>query len=272
MKKILIPVDFSPASLNALAFTDKMALHMEAVVDVIHIFSVPFADASATPPQYLEELITEKRTTVTRKLKDIAEKYPNSVGNTEAVYGFFPAVEIEEYAREKGYDMIAMGTRGEHSIIDKYLGSITSEVMLRAKCPVFGIPENAKFVKGGPVAYASDHHEREEVAIEQLKRLSKSMGAPLKWVHVNIKDEDVRIEEIPTTPGSDSDFSNWHVVHAASVMEGLDEYIKREKIASLALFIPKRRLFERLFHTSFTKKMAMHADIPLIVFHSSSNE
>lgn len=266
MKKILFPTDFSPASISALDFTSQLCKYLDAKIDLINVFSVPFADASATPPQYIEELVTRKRTEVEAKLHELAEKYGGVIRKTEAVYGFFTAIEIEEFAEEHHVDIIAMGTRGEHTVIEKYLGSITSEVIVRATRPVIAIPEKAVFKPGGKIAYASDHQPNEMVAINALKDIAASIESPLNWVHVDTHSDNVEISRIPVTSDADPDISLWHIVKAPSVMKGLDEYIEKEDISWLALFIPRRRLFERLFHSSFSRKMSMHTHIPMIIF------
>jgi hypothetical protein len=62
-------------------------------------------------------------------------------------------------------------------------------------------------------------------------------------------------------------FTDFSVINNYSVMEGLDDYMVKRDIDWLALFIPQRRLLERLFHTSFTKRMTFHTTVPLLVFH-----
>jgi len=266
MKKILFPTDFSSASLSALDFTVQLCRYLDAKIDLIHVFSVPFADASATPPQYIEELVTRKRVEVEGKLEVLAEKHGGVIRKTEAVYGFFTAIEIEEYAEEHENDLIAMGTRGEHTLMEKYLGSITSEVIIRASMPVIAIPEKAAFRQGGKIAYASDHQPNERIALDALKEIAKQLESPLYWVHVHPNSEETEVSRIPVTSDSDPDIALWHIVKAPSVMKGLDAYIEQEDISWLALFIPRRRLFERLFHSSFTRKMSMHTHVPMIVF------
>lgn len=266
MKKILFPTDFSQASTSALEFTAALCEHLEATIDLVHIFSVPFADASSTPPQYIDELVSKKREEVEKKLENLAQNYKSLVRRTEAVYGFFTAVEIEDYAQEHRMDMIAMGTRGEHSMLEKYLGSNTSEVILRAARPVIAIPEKAVYRKAGTIAFASDHQPNEQIALNGLKEISRKLGSHIQWVHVNVEGETTQIEKIPRNNNADPEILTYHLVKAPSVMEGLDRYMDDQKIAWLSLFIPKRRLFERLFHSSFTRKMSMHTHIPMIVF------
>ena len=266
MKKILFPTDFSEASLSALDFATQLAKDLDAIIDLIHVFSVPFADASATPPQYIDELVTRKRKEVEEKLGEISEKYSDVIRRTEAVYGFFTAIEIDEYAGDHNSDVIVMGTRGEHTVIEKYLGSITSEVIVRADRPVIAIPEKAVYKSGGKIAYASDHQPNEKIALDSLKELASRMGSPTQWVHVNPSGSAYEKSEIPPSSAADPDISAWHIVKASSVMNGLDHDMEEEGISWLALFIPRRRLFERLFHSSFTRKMSMHTHIPMIVF------
>ncbi len=51
-----------------------------------------------------------------------------------------------------------------------------------------------------------------------------------------------------------------------SVVEGLESYLEQKPMDVLSLYIPKRRLWERLFHFRTSKSMAFHTKIPLLVF------
>ncbi|MDP4819531.1 MAG: hypothetical protein NWR67_00880, partial [Saprospiraceae bacterium] len=61
--------------------------------------------------------------------------------------------------------------------------------------------------------------------------------------------------------------ATYAVIHDDSVMEGLEAYIQLHAIQVLAMYVPKRRLWERLFHKSRTRAMVFHTSIPLLVFH-----
>lgn len=49
-------------------------------------------------------------------------------------------------------------------------------------------------------------------------------------------------------------FADLSEVHHNTVQEGIDEFLQQRKMDWLTLFVPQRRLWERLFHSSLTKK------------------
>jgi hypothetical protein len=38
-----------------------------------------------------------------------------------------------------------MGMKGEHQRLDKWMGSVTTNLMMKAPCPVLAIPEKATY-------------------------------------------------------------------------------------------------------------------------------
>ncbi|RMD75356.1 MAG: universal stress protein, partial [Bacteroidetes bacterium] len=62
-------------------------------------------------------------------------------------------------------------------------------------------------------------------------------------------------------------FDGISIVYQDDVISGLDDYVKTHKIDILALFIPARRLWERLFHSSVSQRMVYHSTTPLLIFH-----
>ncbi len=50
MKKILFPTDFSNASEKAFDFAVSLAHEMDATIDIVNIYHLPFVDATNVPP------------------------------------------------------------------------------------------------------------------------------------------------------------------------------------------------------------------------------
>ncbi|MCP3929150.1 MAG: universal stress protein [Bacteroidetes bacterium] len=269
MKKILFPTDFSPAAANAYKYAQKIATALNGVIDVLHVFHIPINDSGSMPPEYIQQLLEDRRQESLKALKEFKNQYSEEemAGDELVHYGLFVSSEIADIAKEGKYDLIIMGTQGSHSALEKFMGSVTTEVLIKAPCPVLAIPEDASFQSIKTIAYATEFRPTDEYAIDQLMKFSVKLGAKMQVVHVNIKSNEGSMENFAVVDDSSHWFAEYTVVNKYSVREGVEKYIKERNVDILALFIPNRRLLERLFHSSFSKKMLFHTSIPLLVFH-----
>lgn len=274
MKKILFPTDFSEGAINALKYTIELAKQLEAKIDVTHVFNLPFIETPGMTSSMLEKMISEKRELVFKKLQSFMEEIPSKIkGEAIPVYGVFIPEEIHDLAESGKYDLVTMGTLGEHhSQLEKIVGSVTTNTLMRVKCcPVMAIPVNSKWSGIKRIAYATDFNPKDEVAASKLLDLALTLGARVHFVHVEShpqlgeEEDTILLEQYPF------EFTDFAVINSPEIITGFDRYLNEKQIDLLALFIPRRRLWERLFHSSFTKKMAFHSRIPIIVFHANNN-
>jgi nucleotide-binding universal stress UspA family protein len=267
MKKILFPTDFSQTASNALEYAHQLAGALGAKVDVINIFPIGLADASSVPPEFLARMLEETEQNAKDQLQSFVASYDgaDTQGTTKAIYGMFTTMEIVDYAKENKYDLIIMGTKGEHGAIDRWMGSVCTETMMKSSCPVIAVPEGAHYQPVDQIAYATTFDPSDTHAVEELMKLAGQLEAKVHFVHVDTKKNGKPAQEISSKKYPFTDFA---VVKSDTVVEGLDTYMEEHQIKMLSLFIPNRRLWERLFHTSFTRKMTYHSDIPLLVFHA----
>jgi nucleotide-binding universal stress UspA family protein len=117
------------------------------------------------------------------------------------------------------------------------------------------------------IAFATDFLPHEQQAVEQLMRFAKKVKSEVYFVHVETSPSIGSMQDFVTLANYPHKFTEFAVVNSPTVMNGLDGFIREKHIDMLALYIPKRRLWERLFHSSFTKRMAFHSKTPLLVFH-----
>lgn len=130
--RVLVPIDFSEKSLQALADTIVFAESLSAVY-VIHVLK----PLEAVDPGVVWETIDDsKRSENVRKLFE--EKFPSSEykGLNFAVPVGDPTAEIIDYAEQQKIDLIVMPSRGRTGISRFFMGSIAERVIRFAHCPV----------------------------------------------------------------------------------------------------------------------------------------
>ena len=268
MKKILFPTDFSETAQNAFAYAVRLAEGLDTRVDVVNIYHLPLNDAGRVPPDYIERMLNEKKQSVEQHLREfISGHSQKNIGELRAEYGIFVYQELIDMAENEDYSLIVMGTKGERNAIEKMMGSVTTHTMMHAPCPVLAIPESVEYNPIGHIAYATDFEPSDEHAVEQLMEFAGKLGAAIHFVHIDTKAVAGSVEDYVMVENYPFPFTDFSVVGSHSVTDGLDEFVRKNKIDVLALFIPNRRLWERLFHASFTKQMAFHSKLPLLVFH-----
>jgi nucleotide-binding universal stress UspA family protein len=151
IKKILVPVDFSPGSQAALDLAVMMARTFGASIELFHVWQPPplvTAPLFVTMPQStggpmaLEDIARE---TATAALKDlVATVKGRGVSVVQAGVGIgSPAAEIVELAARGGFDLVVMGTHGRTGLAHAFIGSVAEKVVRRARCPVLTVREDA---------------------------------------------------------------------------------------------------------------------------------
>ena len=267
MKKILFPTDFSPEAHNAYQYAVALAKETGAKIDLIHVY-----DDTLKGEDFYLDLTQQRELRVKRQkqkevqLLQFVNQYDfKNLGDKLIYPGVFIDQEIIDRSK-RGCDLIVMGTKGERNSVNKFMGSVTTQLMMNASCPVLAIPSNANYNGMEEIVYATTFSSKDQHFVEKLVEFGNHFKAKIHFVHVT-KDTSPETREERYIEGLSSGFARCSIINNPSVMDGVDNFLKDHPANALALYIPKRNLWEQLFHTSFTKKMTFHTNIPLFVFH-----
>lgn len=135
-KHVLVPVDFSQSSLDALDMASKVA--MQASIHVLHAVEVPFEQKMKHTGLYEEWVDLHRNGILNRALQGIekiVEDYArNHIQVTPVIEHGPPSAIIREKARSLDIDLIAIGKRGETELDDALFGSVTKHVLYETTC------------------------------------------------------------------------------------------------------------------------------------------
>jgi nucleotide-binding universal stress UspA family protein len=124
--EILFPTDFSPASEAAGRIARTTALEAGARLHVLHV--VP----PVTDPSVFREQLARASQGLAGGLRVETALRTGLAGRT-----------VVQYAREKGIDLIVLGTHGRTGFTHAILGSVAETVVRLAPCPVLTVPARA---------------------------------------------------------------------------------------------------------------------------------
>ena len=136
-KKILVPLDGSELAKTALDQAEKLAKTFDAEIILFQV--VPFMPIYGSPELVTPLIVDEKQ-------KEAAEKYLANLTEEIKKKGFKVtatvrtgqqvAIEIIDFAKESGADLIVMCTHGRSGITRWVLGSIALKILTRAETPI----------------------------------------------------------------------------------------------------------------------------------------
>lgn len=130
--RILVPIDFSEESLQALTETTEFSSEMSAVHAVHVLKSLEAVD----PGVVWETVDDDKRKANVLKLFDKSFPKDKYSGLNFSIEKGDPTAEIIDYAQRHNISLIVMPSRGRTGISRFFMGSIAERVIRFAHCPV----------------------------------------------------------------------------------------------------------------------------------------
>jgi nucleotide-binding universal stress UspA family protein len=142
---IVVALDFSDTSIEALAFACEVARARDARLHLLHVVADARLQAWSldAPGLDLEAFNREALATAKRLLDAVAvEGVPDERVTRSVVFGI-PDLEICRYAVEQQASMVVLGTHGYGPVRRFLLGSVATRVVRHAPCPVVTVPHRA---------------------------------------------------------------------------------------------------------------------------------
>jgi len=135
---ILVPIDFSEHSRQALALARELAKRFGARVQVLHVFERPIH-----PEIYLGGMPLDSPDfhTVETSLREALETFVRETPGPDVEIGNFvlegrAVPVILEFAEQHEVGLIAIATHGLTGLAHVLLGSVSEKIVRRAECPV----------------------------------------------------------------------------------------------------------------------------------------
>lgn len=131
MKHILCPIDGSDAAKRAVSTAAVMALRMQVKLTLLHITQYVVGRAGVydvSTPEESEKYLAEAKAVASNE----AYKDP-AVKNVRARD---PANAILDFVEQNGVDHIVMGASGKGAVKEFLIGSVSSDILRKAYCPV----------------------------------------------------------------------------------------------------------------------------------------
>ncbi len=145
-RRIVVPVDFSDLSIEALDYAIDFARTHRAQLLIIHMIE-PIMHTRFIAD--VSEILEQQRADAAEKLAELEKSIRRRCPRCRSEVHFGPAHEqIAEIAKNFGADLIIMATHGHTGLHHLFMGSVAERVIRLASCPVLTLkPGNSESEK-----------------------------------------------------------------------------------------------------------------------------
>lgn len=148
IKKILVAIDFSKLSQEALDYGIGLAQELGARLSVLYVvepLEFTGVDVLGGTPIATQSIIEEHLRQAKRELERLRQRKLDKLpGTTVAVRLGRPAEEIVAAGGKGRANLIILGTHGRSGLSHLLMGSVSERVVRHAACPVLVVPARKK--------------------------------------------------------------------------------------------------------------------------------
>jgi nucleotide-binding universal stress UspA family protein len=270
METILCPTDFSESSENAIHYAAALASQTGSKLILMHAI---LPDVIEFPGNPFERKVDNRlENYYLDKLQYLSQQIRLQTGSkveveTICVPGPFPD-SLNDLVRSKEVDLVVMGTKGAHNLLEKIFGTNTASFIKQALCPVLAIPANVQFHQINNIAYASDFERQDTVFLKQLLAFAEPLGAAITIFNIKTDEQLDLVSDWQILRGIEKHFRDKNFSFAQlkenSVVAGIEAFVEENKMDLLAVSVYQPDMLEKIFHTGVSQQLAYHSRIPLL--------
>ncbi len=270
LKKVVVPIDFSDHSHNAVKFAIQLSKYMNCVIELVHYFR-PRLSKYATSGNTYE--LTEKES------NEILKTYVDNLKKQNFNVPFSPKfiksrLEVGSVIDGLKNDfesdsLVIMGSQGEGNSFAKTFGSVSTTVAQKGNNDTIIVPGNYNFKPFQEILFCTEDPQKDIKAIFSLVELAELFDAKIHVVHFNI--DDAKPLSYNLIEAFRSNYSKhkivFETVEAENIVQGVSDYAEKESIDLITISRSSKGFLENLFSTSFTKQLVMYSNIPIHIIN-----
>lgn len=270
MKTILVPVDFSKYSENALKVAVQIAKKQNASIVAVHMMGL--SEANLTKEDNSMEGMFFIKLTQKRFEEFLDKEYLKGVSIETTVKNYKVFSELDDLAQEYQADLIIMGSHGSSGLQEVFVGSNTEKVVRSSQTPVLVIKNQDAFTAKKAV-FACDFKAESLASFKNATTLFNALDIEVNLVYINqpgstylsSKEIDQRILDfmikltgynlIPEDVAIYSDYS---------VERGVFNYAEKIKADIIGIPTHGRRGLAHFFSGSIGEDIVNHSSLPVL--------
>lgn len=277
MERILVLTDFSDVATKGLEAAAQLArqlggaeillLNTERSVTGRRLAVSGDVTKQLDPEEelYMIELIRVNQ----KRLRELSDKYSSDEVKVSPFIEIGPMQDIvDEFLDKHRVDLIVMGTSGESTIEEYFVGNHTEQVIRVANVPVLSVKLTDHLPGFSKIVLATDLNKDAARGLRPVQSLASKLGAKLFLVHVTSnKPEKVRqeIEDYAANNGLLNYTVN--VVNDKDTEDGIKKFATETAADMIAVITHGREGLSSLLSHSVAEDVIKEASIPVLTIN-----
>jgi len=272
MKTIIVPIDFSEQSENALKVAANLSKKHGSEIIALHMLELNEAMISSSEGFHPEQTVFLIKMAEKRINEFLNKPYLQGVKKVIPIIKHFKVFsEVNDVAEKHGADMIIMGSHGSDGLKEIFVGSNAEKVVRNSEIPVLVIKDEMEDFKAENFVFACAFKDESLVAYKKAKEFADKLSAKLHLVYINTpgdnflstQDAYEKVNKYLQKAGSGKEVN---VYNDYSVEKGVLNF--SESIHADVIGIPThgRKGLSHFFMGSIGEDITNHSKIPVITF------
>jgi len=272
MKNIIVPVDFSIQSENALKVAASLAKKYKATIFALHMLELNDAYITSSQAAHPEQTVFLLKLAEKRFNEFLSKPFLKDVNVKPIIKHFKVFSEVNEVAEANNADLIIMGSHGTDGLMEIFVGSNTEKVVRNADIPVLVIKNDMESFLPEKMLFACDLADENINAYQRAKYISNLLNVSLHILYINTpgdnflssQDIDDKIAKFSNAVGAE--FIDVKVYNDYTVEKGVLNYAEDHNIDLIGITTHGRKGLAHFFRGSIGEDIANHSVLPVITF------
>lgn len=263
MIKILVPLDFSLTSTNALQYAIQLFGSKSLEITLLHSFS---SNPTTMSMKNIDRVILkDSKQSMDKILKSFQKKFPKVIFKIKILSDHAVSC-ITSLGNSGEYDYVVMGTKGASGLKEVFLGSVAGGVISKTSAPVLVVPDAHVFNQLDEIILAlGDSSLSDKKVVEPLHKLAKLQNSKIKVLHISESKTDAIEQSLEVIKHLNPSIE--YAFGTGDTNQDLHDYISANDSKLICLIRGHKGFFNRLFKESVTMKQTFESSVPLLILH-----
>lgn len=272
MKRILVPIDFSEYSVDALKVAAKVAKKNNFEIILLHILEMPhlsndpFGNSNSIP-----EIIFFKNKAIDKLEELMDSEFLEGIEVLESIELNKVDLGVIDAAAKNHVDLIIMGSHGTSGFKELLVGSNTEKIVRHSKIPVLVIKKEEAEFKPNHIVFASDFSEETKEPFAKMLEFSKIFGSKLSLVTICTPSS------FKTTRATEKNMVNFvenfeienystHIYNDTNIENGIVNFADTVQADIIGICTHGRTGLAHFFNGNVSEGLVNHVSKPIMTF------